>query len=474
MCNPYRGFGCPVSGAGFVGRKKVVEEILDVLRGGNVFLTGLHRVGKSSVAEEVLARLKAEGVSVGRLVNVNTVKSEYDLFRLMLISLGSPKARELSRDDTFMAYIETQEAFEAKKRERTSHVVMVIDEFDGILSFEDPVQTLNRLRELAYYPNRFGVRFLFVSSRSLNTIETRMAGSNLSGICENMFLVPFDHEEAAEFVARSGIVDEGFVGEVYSQTGGVPYLMAVLMSKFCERCGENAADLSAGDRTEILDKCVSDVSHAFMEYYAKVRHMLSDADNAWAELIGTIIGPVVKNRDPALANLFREYGIVQDGGNCGSVHFRDYLEMCSRDIAPFEDLRAIEVGLRKMVKKQLVDKLGNLWADEICRDLPCVARGLEAAKEKLEKEIRQFHLASETDLIEFTDLGDIKEIVTSKKYWPYFQQPVGMGLADFRKHMDRIIPMRNRTMHHRPGELLPPDQVALARESCKALLARIK
>lgn len=474
MKNPYCGYGCPVSGKDFIGRRKIVEDVSTGIKGGNVFLTGLHRMGKSSVAKEVGERLSAEGMHVCRVVNMSTVKRERDLFRLMLFSLESPAAKTLSSDDDFLAFIETEEAFEAKRRERASPCVMIVDEMDGLLSFDDPAGTLNRLRDLAYYPDRYGVNFLFVSSRSLKTIEERANGSNLSGICRNVFLKSFGRAEAADFIAKSGIHDDGaFVDEVYAQTGGVPHLMAVLMSEFCDRTAERGIGVPGEDRMSVLADSVSAVSLPFLEYYEKVKHTLSDDDNAWGELIGALIGPIVKTRDPVLANLFREYGIIDDDGSCPSRHFTDYLEMRSREIAPFEDLRSVEVSLRRIVKERLAGEFGAHWADEVGRELPGVAGGLTRAKEALNKDIRQFHLASETDLIEFTDLGDIKEIVTSRKYWPLFQSSIGMGLTDFRKHMDQIIRMRNRTMHHRPGHLLPPEQVAMARESCKALLARI-
>ena len=476
MDNPYRGYGSPVSGADFVGRSRVVEDISKVLAVGNVFLTGLHRIGKSSVAEEVLARLPFRDVKVcARPINLNTVKTEHDLFRMMLFALGSPMAKALDGEDDFVAFLTMQEALKGCLRERSSRIVMVIDEFDGILSFDNPVLTLNRLRDLAYNPKQYGVNFLFVSSRSLSSIEKKMAGSNLSGICKNVFLKPFDHEESAAMIARCGVVgDDGFVDAVYEQTGGVPYLMAALLSELCERSGGCLADRTAEERSELLGKCIGSVSRSFVEYYEKIRHSLSDEDNAWGELIGMLIGPVVKSGNSMLANLFQEYGIVSEDGRCASAHFVDYLEMCSRDIAPFETLRSVEVGLRKIVKEKLKDRFGESWADEIGRELPSVKAGVDHARATLEKEIRQFHLAGTSDLIEYTDLGDIKTIVTSKMFWPLFQQKIGMGVAEFTKHMDRILPMRNRTMHHRPGDLLPPEQVALARESCEALLKRIK
>lgn len=474
MANPYLGFGCPVSGKDFIGRREILEDVVDILKKGNVFLTGLHRMGKSSVAQEALRRLESGGTSVCKIVNLHTVKTECDLFRLMLMTLGSPAAKTLTMDDDFMAFIETQEAFEAKSRQRSSRCVMVVDEFDGILSFADPVTTTNRLRDLAYYPDKYGVNFMFVSSRSLDSIERKIAGSNLPGICKNCFLQPFDLDEAEAFVAKSGILgDDAFVHEVYAQTGGVPYLMAALMSEFCKQADGRQADMSPEDRMVALTGCVSAASHMFLEYYEKVRRTLSDEGNAWGELIGAVIGPTVADHDPLLANLFREYGIICEDGSCPSSHFMDYLEMCSREIAPFDDLRSVEVNLRKIVKDKLGRKFGGGWADVVCSELPAAAKGLEKARKSLRKEMRQFHLATDADLIEFTDLGDITTIVTSKAYWPLFQHPIGMGVADFKKHMDRIIPMRNRTMHHRPGHLLLPEQVAMARESCKALLARI-
>ena len=474
MVNPYLGFGCPVSGEDFVGRKEILEAVVEILRKGNVFLTGLHRMGKSSVAQEALRKLESGGTAVCKIVNLHTVKTECDLFRLMLMALGSPAAKTLTTDDDFMAFIETQEAFEAKRRERSSRCVMVIDEFDGILSFPDPVTTTNRLRDLAYYPDKYGVNFMFVSSRSLDSIERKIAGSNLPGICKNCFLQPFDLDEAEAFVAKSGILgDDAFVHEAYAQTGGVPYLMAALMSEFCKQADGRQAEMSHEDRMVALTGCVSAASHMFLEYYEKIRRTLSDEGNAWGELIGAVIGPTVADHDPLLANLFREYGIICEDGSCPSSHFMDYLEMCSREIAPFDDLRSVEVNLRKIVKDKLGRKFGGGWADVVCSELPAAAKGLEKARESLRREMRQFHLATDADLIEFTDLGDITTIVTSKAYWPLFQHPIGMGVADFKKHMDRIIPMRNRTMHHRPGHLLLPEQVAMARESCKALLARI-
>lgn len=475
MNNPYRGFGCPVSGSDFVGRGEIVGQISSTLKTGNVSLTGLHRMGKSSVAQEVLERLSAEGVPVCKVVNLHTVKTDYDLFRLMLIALGSPAYRTLPKDDDFMAFVETEEAFEGKRHERSSRCVMVIDEMDGILSFDDPVQTLNRLRELASYPAKYGVSFLFVTSRSLRAIEDRMNGSNLSGICENIFLGPFDREEMAEFVAWGGIsADEAFVDELCAQTGGVPYLMAVLMSEFCEQAGDRRAGMSGEEKLSVLRNCIPSVAQPFLEYYRKVKRSLSDEGNAWGELIGALIGPIMKARDPALSNLFREYGIIADDGTCPSRHFMDYLEMCSRDVAPFEDLRDLEIGLRKIVRERLTEKLGPQWAEAVSREVPAIAQGLDRARQSMEKEIRQFRLATESDLIEFTDLGDIKTIVTSKRYWPWFQAPIGLGVDEFTKRMDMIIPMRNRTMHFRPGQLIPPEHIAQARESCKILLARIK
>lgn len=471
--NPYRGFGGPVSGDMFVGRKEIVGEIAGCLESGNVFLTGLHRMGKSSVAQAVLERLSPEKFKVCRIVNLNSVKTEYDLFRMMLTTLGLSAARTLTRGDDFQAFMDAQDAIEDDCRARSRRVVMVLDEMDGILSFDNAVLTLNRLRELAYYPRRFGINFLFVSSRSLKTIEDKMKGSNLSGICSNYFLKRFDREEVRSFVGKCGIVDDGFDEEVCALTGGVPYLMAVLLSAFCERTGSRRMDMSSVERMAALSECVSDVTHAFLEYYEKVKTTLADVDSGWGELIGLLIGPVVKARDPLLVNLFQEYGIIEKDGNCHSRHFTDYLDMCSRNIAPFEDLRSVETGLRKIVKERLVGKFGDDWAAQVCIELPCVSDGLDKARRSLEKEIRQFHLAAVDDLIEFTDLGDIKAIVSSDIYWKLFQHDIGMGLADFRKHMDNIIRMRNRTMHHRPGELIPPEQVAMARESCKAMLGRI-
>ncbi|TAX38981.1 Swt1 family HEPN domain-containing protein [Rhizobium leguminosarum] len=105
-------------------------------------------------------------------------------------------------------------------------------------------------------------------------------------------------------------------------------------------------------------------------------------------------------------------------------------------------VRYFEQRLREHVAAKLLANAGGQWFKHRV-DGNIGGKAKETRKKAMQDN------ESSRPLVEYTDVGDLVQIITSKLNWPLFE-PIFRNQAEFRSDMTKIISTRRPTMHTRP------------------------
>ena len=204
MLNPFTNIGCPVTGERLVGREEIVDDIYQsLIDHSNYSIAGLHRIGKTSIGKEVFARIRRNHPDI-RLasVTIGAIDTEFDLYQAILDHLFPGAELPLSSKE------DPWRDFNSLLRKNAGDVqsIVMIDELDEIHKIEKSNRLINRLRCLLYdYKEDYHITMLFISARTLLSIQKRCPGSNLPGICFTRTIRPFSTvEPIKEMLSRCG------------------------------------------------------------------------------------------------------------------------------------------------------------------------------------------------------------------------------------------------------------------------------
>ena len=122
------------------------------------------------------------------------------------------------------------------------------------------------------------------------------------------------------------------------------------------------------------------------------------------------------------------------------------LEEIERTPEAMKQLSLFETNLRYLIPKALSQKTEN-WEDSLPNN-GSVLKIWKEIKEKSKKALQQYDRAASFDLIDFSHLGQLQEIIVNKDLWELFD-PIFGNIDVFKSNMTEITMIRNDPAHAR-------------------------
>lgn len=359
----------------------------------NVAIHGSPGSGKSWIADQVIDGLGRLRLSIRVIrIDLSTVMSGKDVF-LEIAARGS----ELTADQVSSVH----DAWKAARGEVAGadiHTVLVLDQFDRVLRFDDAQEFLLLFRELVHRPESFHCTALIMSRRSLQSIETRVSGiSTLASVCYTEYLGGLTAPDLAALGPGSRGLKKSTKAACLSWSGGHPALAKYWLATRPDRDPDPTADFErAKVVTRVLDHLMELglVEAAAQLILGPIIHdMLFEKQEL--ELLGVIPGNAWTSDPPeSLAGL---------------EIFRDALRHRTWNMDPWGILGRAEVRLRGVIDLLLTQAYGNDWPTTVGKKSRAVAKAHEDAMSKVERDQRMF--GRQAPWLSYTYPGDLWAIV---------------------------------------------------------------
>lgn len=473
--NPFSGRGVPVSGSRLVGRRALLDRLVNCVQSeAHCSIVGLPRMGKTSVAREILRSLDTTATGLtGGYITLDAIRGPIQAYSRILDEVSpdeidvQPIIRARDHDESYESFLRT-----LRKRRRSGlKSVIVVDEVDAVVreDFPDAQLFVSRLREAANDRDRYGITFVFVSRRSLDMIQGAVDCSTLAGLCEVVYLQPLQRDALYAIADRSPLTVSDAGREMLWQiTGGHPFLAEVVMCEAVEKEFSQTLDGTAIDQAQHAQ------AHEFTNQYRQLATLLSH-EEMFEALCELVVGPKWRSIPPHAMCLMKHYGVLRSSEEhagtveCMSKHFRDYLALLSRATPSWVLLGDAERQLRNLVHDRLVDEYGDDWFQELGRNLPKMSDALHKLVQQRAREKQMFGDAASDFILDYAYIGDLKDMVFAK--WEKCRTVLGGTKADWERRFQDIMKVRNPMAHHRS---VPADVLQEAERSCKTLLLRLK
>ena len=488
MTNPFLGYGRPVSGQRLIGRKRELAKLSEHISHSeaSISVVGQRRIGKTSLATE-LKRLFGENGIPGLVlifVDLSTFTSIMDFFNFIMEELEDhyletekdvpPKfQRVLSKDvkTPYQAYRRCRRGLVLIKQ-LGINTKLIVDEFDAIRKFENADQLIQWLRELVDKGFETGLSAIFLSRRSLFSIENQIVHvSNLDHLCEKLYLKPLNFDQLCFLVDRG--IDKISTSQaekllLHEYTGGHPYLSEMILCHSCDR-----GSIDAGIRHSISE---------IYSFYEQLRSLL-EQDGLFDQLLQLTVGPIWKirmNSAPILSN----YGVLVGNSDEStetqyfgwSEHFQAYLEKVSRDSPVWEQWAQTETLMRDLVEDNLSAAYGSDWETKLKsrkNTIPVIIRNCE---EKMVSEQKKFGPNIKCRWIEYTYPNDLWQIISLE--WQNFSdvfqhENKNKNKKYWTERFQLLSKIRNPLAHNR-RQVIPKHEITLANVYCTELCELIR
>lgn len=417
-------------------RSNLPSRVADLLQApANVAIHGSPGAGKSWIADRVVEELTAREAQVVRL-DLSTAMSGSDVF-VQIVPEGSCDESVAS----------TRAAWRLARTwldQVGLPTVLVLDQFDRVLQFEDAQEFLLLFRELVHRPASLPCIALICSRRSLQAVEMRISGiSTLASICYVENLGSLQPDDVAGLVATGGdALTAADIAACLSWSGGNPFLSRYWLSTR-PSAADGAAELQ---RAKVIVRVI--------EHLREVGLM-----NAAAQFV---LGPIVEETFAEKQEL-QLLGILADADDniclAGLEIFRDALRRATWDLDPWGIMGFCEVRLRGLIDSILSDRIGADWPDEVGRRAPAAKKAFAEANVKILRDQRLFGRTA--PLLAYTYPGDLWTIIQSE--WSAFSDVFNFAdKAYWRKVLVGLAQYRSPLAHGRP-EVLGDAQRAQCR-----------
>lgn len=458
--NPYSGVGSPADGDRFVGRVDILQRIeQDLLSQAQVSLAGLGRIGKTSLSRRILSKIASErpDITTGR-IQINEFRKEVILWEEILNVFFQDDVNLPNDSDD--AYRQFRRILRSKRKEKFRGILL-LDEFDSVIKYDNQKVIIDRLREIACDREIYGITFLFVSRRSLARIQNECEGSNLFGICQKYYLRSFDKTDTRSLLDQSKIpYDDPFFDQVFEYTGGYPFLLECFMKEFFSLYHNSVQP----DISVLAEKAFSSIGNCFVDLFDEIHKFLLH-DNVWDGLCSEFITPKVRQVDPDTIQILTDYGLISEFTNssCLSDVFCSYLQKKHCYLSTWEPLSNFEQALRLVVKSGLEEIYGPQWVTDAPKRKPYYEKIFPQLNALLVKEQAIFKRGGDVDLLEFSYPGTLKDIIITE--WDFFCDIFKGNKTLFKQSMDAICLVRNPLAHARRAELIPASNLWAAQKA---------
>jgi len=307
MDNPFA-YGKEVSGRFFTDREEETVELLrDLKRGQNVIIYSPRRYGKTSLIKKVLESLRKDGMitiyidlykatSKQKLIDVfaksvaeqteSNLKKGFAVIKELLPKLlpkiifrqtGLPEIEfEYNRNQSIMPLLsDVLELVHKISKKRKKNAVVVFDEFQEIMNFEDD-EIEREMR--SHFQSHQNISYVFLGSKQHLMKKLFLDKSRpFYNSGKHFPLGKIENEKFSIFIKNNfksnGMkIDNETIGEILGKTQGHPYYTQLLCNVLWDYCVENKIKFIKNKEVDLaLDKVLKRESHAYIEIWEGIR-----------------------------------------------------------------------------------------------------------------------------------------------------------------------------------------------------------
>jgi hypothetical protein len=425
----------------------------------NVALHGSPGSGKSWIGDRVNKLLDEAQQPVIR-VDLSTTSSGRDVFTELLVGLG---CADNSSSSVSPSIREVWRSVRACLTSSDQHFVILLDQFDRVIQFDDALDFLLLFRELVHRPESLRCTALMISRRSLQSIETKVSGiSTLASVCYTQYLGSLAVDDLDDLGPGASGLEHSERVDCLRWSGGHPTLAKYWLTTRPDISPDPSADM---ERAKIA---------------ARVLDHLSDLrliDAAAQYVLGPIVDDLLFERQELeLLGILAEQVEQADEAEAGiSISlseqqiFRDALRYRTWSMNPWGLLGLAEVRLRGLIDNTLREAYGEEWELKVAKKHPALNTALAEAHTKQARDAKMF--SRQAPWLSYTYPGDLWQIMQVE--WDLFVPVFSTkDKAYWRKVMTGLAQYRAPLAHGRP-EVLGEAQRAQCRLFAEEILASI-
>lgn len=478
MTNPYSGYGRPVFGERLIGRDNELAKLGDniVNSTASISIVGQRRIGKTSLITETKRRIQGSLPSGLALVflDLSAFDDGLKFFHAVMEELeeylhnagiDSPSKFQRILDKkcntSYEAYRRCRRGLTILKQENI-HTKLIIDEFDAVRKLKEADQFIQWLRELIDKGFETGLSTIFLSRRSLFSIENQIVHvSNIDHVCEKLYIKPLNIKELNQLTdrAREEIsISNGDQNRILEYTGGHPYLAELLLCHACEKGS--------------VEQGIQYSTPELYDFYEHLRSLLEE-DDLFGQLTQIVIGPRWKIRINS-ASILLNYGLITKKDDqtysAWSSHFQAYLSKISREVPIWNQWGQTESLIRDFIEDCFSIAYGPDWLKKLESRKNIIPKIIDNCQKIMKKEVEKFGSNATHRWIEYTYPNDLWQIISLEwdKFSPVLQRENNKNKKYWAERFELLSKIRNPLAHNRE-QVISDHEITLANAYCSEL-----
>ncbi len=411
------------------GRQAQAARIVDFLEADfNVAVHSAPGAGKTWLADSISERVGGRSI---RRFDLSIESSGNAVFSALQGAEGGELCSSI-----YQAYRSVRDQVE----QTPASTVLVLDEFDSVVRWDDGLEFLKLLREIIHRPWKTSVTAFILSRRPLEQIESEVRGiSTLATLCQQEHLGALTSADLRSLWPQAVDLTDDELETCLQWSAGYAPLVRYWLAARPDSTPSIAAEA---------------------EQVVQFQRLLDHLDgmglrDAAAQLV---LGPIVddwilERRQLELLGVLARDAEERSFGS--HPVFRDSLRHRTWALDPWGRLGLAEVRMRGVIETVLEEVYGNSWISEgPLKGSKAVQSAYSAAKEKQKSDIRRFGRAG--SWLAYTYPQDLGDIIISA--WTDFQ-PVfsSADKATWRNRFAALATYRTPVAHNR-AEVLSEAQ----------------
>lgn len=488
--NPFADYCNIISGNRFIGRidsLKVIESrVIRPQEAGNLAIIGEPGIGKSSLVHKAIIERREELIAKRFLplwINLANFDNSSLFFRYLVTSCYDEldelywlnksiiRAKERALEDELSwneGYGRIQRFFQ-KIRQSDRRILFILDEFDHArILFKGDISGFQGLRELSYRPE-WRVTFITTSRRTIRHIELQtQAISTFDGIFHKHYLGMFEKGSTEAYFSRLSSVGISIDSSVREQVdfycGGYPYLLEMLGYQIVETFYEQ--------QKVDVEQSAQMLEGSFLDQYDRMVDLIRE-DGNFHKLLQILFGWAVDVKQTDIDDFLR-YGLLQvnEQGTyqAFSMHFQTYLKLIERQVDLKDVLRDMELAIRHLITKKMLEKYGNNWIVKL-EQTDSKAKIIFDRCRRYKQNFRS--RTSSLNLLDFAYLKDLFVLILIQNEWENIFKPIlGQNKPYWLQRSQFLSKIRNSLAHHYDQALYEYER-QIAEGYCKEILELI-
>jgi len=376
-------------------RKDIPERVRALLAApANVAIHGSPGSGKSWIGDRVKQLLDDNEQPVIR-IDLSTTSSGKEVFVELLLGLNCIDDHSKSPSASIRDVWRTvRSCLSSSDR----HFVVLLDQFDRVLQFDDALDFLLLFRELVHRPESLRCTALMISRRSLESIETKVSGiSTLASVCYTQYLGSLGVADLEDLGPGTNGLTLAERVACLRWSGGHPVLAKYWLTTRPDVSPDPSGDM---ERAKIASRV--------LDHLADLRLI----DAAAQYVLGPIVDDLLFERQELemLGVVSYQSEHTEGSTSLSEQHlFRDALRHRTWSMNPWGVLGHAEVRLRGLIEITLSDAYGENWAPEVAKKSKAVRLALSEAAEKQARDSKMF--SRQAPWLSYTYPGDLWQIM---------------------------------------------------------------